>query len=475
MRRDHAVVAGASMAGLLAAHVLADTFNRVTVVEPDVLGQGVGHRRGVPQSEHAHVLLTRGADALEDLLPGLRSELVAAGAAIVPARMGPNQGMRLVSPAGPFADLEADGTPFLGVSRPLLEGYVRSRVRSRLNIRFLDGHRVTGLLAAQAISHVIGVSVRTSDTPDGSEMSLQADLVVDATGRRSSMPRWLTDLGYLSPPETTIETGVGYASRWYRRPASPTASWDATIINPRPGVNNRFGALLPVENGACTVSIGGGAGTYPPCDEEGFLQWARDLPDRGLYEAIIESEPLSGISAYRTPTSRRRHYERLRTWPKGLLVTGDAVCAFNPIYGQGMSVSALEALALRDCLRRGHGNLEREFRDKVAAVVASPWSLASAEDMKLASVGSRKRRSPLARLQDRFIYATQDAATSDPDVAGTFANIMLMRDKPSALMRPHIVARVLRHRLRRPGRGRQHQTARRSEAPASNSTSPTDS
>jgi 2-polyprenyl-6-methoxyphenol hydroxylase-like FAD-dependent oxidoreductase len=98
MRRDHAVVAGASMAGLLAAHVLADTFNRVTVVEPDVLGQGVGHRRGVPQSEHAHVLLTRGADALEDLLPGLRSELVAAGAAIVPARMGPNQGMRLDAP-----------------------------------------------------------------------------------------------------------------------------------------------------------------------------------------------------------------------------------------------------------------------------------------------------------------------------------------------------------------------------------------
>lgn len=466
MERDHAVVAGASMAGLLAAHVLADTFSRVTVVEPDLLGQRVEHRRGVPQSEHAHVLLARGADALEDLFPGLRSELVEAGAAVAPARMGPHQGTRLVSPAGPFTNVEAEGTTFLGVSRSLLEGHVRSRVRNRLNVRFLDGHRVTGLLVAQAVSRVYGVSVRTSDAEVGSDTSLQADLVVDATGRRSPMPRWLTDRGFPRAPETTIETGIGYASRWYRRPASPTASWDATIINPRPGVNNRFGVLLPVENGACTVSIGGGAGNYPPSDEDGFLQWARDLPDRGLYEAIIESEALSDISAYRTPTSRRRHYEQLRAWPKGLLVTGDAVCAFNPIYGQGMSVSALEALALRDCLQRGHNDLEREFRDQVADVVASPWSLASAEDMKLASARSRKRRSPSARLQDRFIYGSQDAATSDPVVAGTFADIMMMRARPSALLRPRIVARVLRHRLR-PRRGPHDQAARQLETQGS--------
>ncbi len=444
MKRDHAVVAGGSMAGLLAAHVLADTFSQVTVVEPDLLDEGTGHRRGVPQSEHAHVLLARGADALEELLPGLRSELVAAGATVVPARIGPDRGMRLVSPAGPFADVEAEGTTFLGVSRPLLEGYVRSRVRGSVSVRFLDGHRVTGLLAAQGATRVTGASVRSSD---GAESSLDADLVVDATGRRSALPRWLTELGYPTVPETTIETGIGYASRWYRRPASPAASWYATIINLRPGVNNRFGGLLPVENGMCTVSIGGGAGEYPPSDEQGFLQWARDLPDPGLYEAIIESEPVSGISAYRTPTSRRRHYERLRTWPKGLLVTGDAVCAFNPIYGQGMSVSALEALALRDCLRRGHGDLEREFRDQVAATVASPWSLASAEDMRLASIRSRKRRTWSARLQDRYLYASQDAATVDPVVAGTFASIMLMLAEPSALMRPHIVGRVLRHRL----------------------------
>jgi 2-polyprenyl-6-methoxyphenol hydroxylase-like FAD-dependent oxidoreductase len=264
MKRDHAVVAGGSMAGLLAAHVLADTFSRVTVVEPDPLDESAGHRRGVPQSQHAHVLLARGADALAELLPGLRSELVAAGAAVLPARMGPDRGTRLVSPAGPFTDVEAEGTTFLGVSRPLLEGHVRSRVRGSTDVRFLDGHRVTALLATRDASVVTGASVRSAD---GVETSLEADLVVDATGRRSSTPRWLTELGYPSVPETTIETGIGYASRWYRRPASPTASWDATIINLRPGVNNRFGVLLPVENGMCTVSIGGGAGEYPPSDE----------------------------------------------------------------------------------------------------------------------------------------------------------------------------------------------------------------
>ncbi|MCM3849758.1 FAD-dependent monooxygenase [Pseudonocardia sp. DR1-2] len=451
-------MAGAGVGGLLIAHVLADTFRRVTVVEPDVLDGRSGHRRGVPQSEHAHVLLTRGADALEDLLPGLRSELVAAGAAVAPARMGPGRGTRVVGPAGPFTDVEAEGETFLGVSRLLLEGHIRSRVRSRPTVDFLDGHRVTGLLVAQAVSRVTGVSVRAGEADGGAARSLYADLVVDATGRRSSMPRWLTEAGFPSAPETTIETGIGYASRWYRRPASPTASWDAMIINLRPGVNNRFGVLLPVENGECAVSIGGGAGAYPPSDEEGFLRWARDLPDRQLHDAIVESEPLSDISAYRTPTSRRRHYEKLRAWPQGLLVAGDAVCAFNPIYGQGMSVSALEALALRDCLRRGPENLERDFRDLVADIVAGPWSLATAEDMKLASVGSRKRRSLPARLRDRFIYAGHDAATSDPVVARTFGDIMMMRAEPTALLRPHTLARILRHRLRST-RGPRNRTA----------------
>ena len=446
MRHDHAVVAGASMAGLLAAHVLADSFDRVTVVEPDELPTNVGHRRGVPQSEHAHVLLTRGADALEDLMPGLTAELVDGGAAVMPARLGPDKGMRMVGPAGPFTDVEANGTTFVGVSRPLLEGHVRSRVRNRMNVRFLDRHRVVGLLCAQAISRATGVSVRDVGSDHGPPRSVQADLVVDATGRRSSTPRWLTDLGYQQVPETTINTGVGYASRWYRRPTTPTACWDATIISPRSG-NQRFGALLPVEDGACTVSIGGVAGNYPPDHEQGFIEWARDLPDDGLFQALVESEPLSDIRCYRTPTSRRRHYERLRYWPKGLLVTGDAVCAFNPIYGQGMSVSALEAVALAECLATDHDDLERRFRDKVAAVVASPWSLASAEDMRWASLKSGHRRSPLARVRDRFIYASQNASTSDPVVAGAFGNVMLMQADPSTLMSPRTVTRVLRHRL----------------------------
>jgi 2-polyprenyl-6-methoxyphenol hydroxylase-like FAD-dependent oxidoreductase len=445
MRRDHAVVAGASMAGLLAAHVLADHFGRVTVVEPDELTGRVEHRKGVPQSEHAHVLMTRGAEALEDLMPGLTAGLVDAGATVVPARMGPDRGIRIVGPAGPFTDVEAPGTSFMGVSRPLLEAHVRSRVRSRPNVRFLDRHRVTGLLCVQAVSRVTGVSVREvgGDEPPG---PVRADLVVDATGRRSSTPRWLTDLGFPEVPETTIATGVGYASRRYRRPATPAAGWDGTLVNPRSG-NPRFGTLLPVENGACTVSVGGVAGHYPPDDEDGFLAWAGELPDGGLHRALVESEPLSDIRSYRSPTSRRRHYERIRTWPAGLLVTGDAVCAFNPIYGQGMSVSALEAVALAECLAAGDDGLERRFRDAVAAVVAGPWSLAAAEDRKLVTLASGRRRAPLAHVRDRFIHASQDAATSDPVVAATLASVILMQADPGTLMHPRTAGRILRHRL----------------------------
>lgn len=460
MKHEHAVVAGASMAGLLAAHVLAERVGRVTIVEPDELPAGAGHRKGVPQAEHGHVLLARGADALEELLPGLTDQLAAAGAMIAPARLGPDRGMRMVSPAGPYADAESDGARFVGVSRPLLEHCVRSRVLSRPNVRVLGGHRVTGLLPARATERVTGVSVRAVDAPEGPSRPVQADLVVDATGRRSSAPRWLSELGYPDVPETTIETGVGYASRWYRRPTPSTASWDATLVSARAGENHRFGALLPVEDGMCTVSIGGVAGHYPPTDDAGFLQWARDLPDRGLYEALVEAEPLSEIRAYRTPTSRLRRFERLRRWPEGLLVTGDAVCAFNPIYGQGMSVAALEALALRGILRLGPGGLEREFRDRVAAVVASPWRLASAEDLKWASIASGTQRSPLARLLDRYLAALQDTATRDPVVSGAFAGVALMLSDPSTLMRPNVLGRVARHRFggalrgSGPGRGR---------------------
>ncbi|MDL5155239.1 FAD-dependent oxidoreductase [Actinomycetospora termitidis] len=431
------VVAGGSMAGLLTALVLGEDSD-VTVVEPDDLAAAPDHRAGVPQSTQAHVLLSRGAAALEELLPGLQAELAAAGAPIHPAGMGPDSGFRMVGPDGPFAAVTSETDVIVGASRPLLERTVRRRVLAHPRIDVHSGRRLSGLEVDAG--RITGARVRAGAT----EETLAADLVVDATGRHSRSPQMLAAAGIGPVPEVEFRPAVGYASRRYRRPTSPSAGWHGTMVLARPGENPRIGTLLPAENDTCIVNLGGMGGHYPPTDDDGFRRWARDLPDPGLHEALTEATPLSEVHAYRTPTTRLRRFERLRA-PRGFFAIGDAVASFNPVYGQGMSVAALEALAVRAVLRRAPRDLATAARRAVAAVAAGPWSLAAGQDRPWTG----DRRSVLDRVRDSYLRAVQSSATEDPVVAGAFAEILMMTAGPSALMRPAVLGRVATHRWHR--------------------------
>lgn len=430
------VVAGGSLAGLLAALVLAET-SQVTVVEPDDLHDDTEHRSGVPQSTQAHVLLARGAAALEELLPGLQAQLAAAGAPVHRAAMGSDSGFRMVGPAGPFADVTSESDVIVGASRPLLERTVRRRVLASPTIRTVSGSRLMGLTGDG--DRVTGARVRGVD---GDEV-LVADLVVDATGRRSRTPQMLAAIGAGAVPEVEFRPAVGYASRRYRRPASPSAGWDGTIVLARPGENPRVGTLLPAEHGTCIVNLGGMAGHYPPTDDDGFLRWAGELPDPDLAEAVVESTPLSEVHAYRTPTTRLRRFDRLGSL-RGFVAVGDAVASFNPVYGQGMSVAALEALALRDVVRRGPDDRASAARAAVAAVAAGPWSLAAGQDRPWTG----ERRRTVDRVRDSYLRAVQTAATTDDVVAGAFAEVLMMTAGPAALLRPEVIRRTARHAWR---------------------------
>jgi 2-polyprenyl-6-methoxyphenol hydroxylase-like FAD-dependent oxidoreductase len=303
------------------------------------------------------------------------------------------------------------------------------------------------------------VHVRRRD--GGGARTVAADLVVDASGRRSKADRWLAELGYGPVPEETVASGLGYASRFYARPPGFPREWSMVLVNGRAPDNPRAGLVTEVENDTWHVTLGGLAGEEPPTDEEGFLAYAARVADPSVYEAVRTARPLGPIRGWRTPTNRLRHFERLRRWPAGFVATADSVCAFNPIYGQGMTVAAMDAFVLAEALERSGGGrapgFERRFQRRLARAVATPWTIASTEDLRWRGVtlaGARPRRG--TGLVRRYLDAVLRVAVHDTPLADRYFSVISMTSHPRALFHPRVVARVVRLTLagrRGPARG----------------------
>ena len=450
----HAIVIGGSMAGMLTARVLADHFDYVTVLDRDTFPAEPDHRKGVPQSHHAHGLLARGQIIIEQLFPGIIHEMRMSGA-------WAEGELVLVSPAGKLPSLAANegeleegkkggGGEGAYVSRFFLEWNVRRRLTMLENIEVRSSVEVIDLLATADNAQVTGVQLRPrgDDTVEGRMERLVGDLVVDASGRNSNVLDWLIALGYDTPAEETINSDIGYASRFYEKPEDFPADWGAIIINGRAPDNPRAGLILPIEHDKWHVTVGGMAGNYPPTDEAGFIQWARDLPDPSLYEAIRIAKPITPIRGYRTPTNRLRRFEEMDRWPRGFIVTGDAVCCFNPIYGQGMTTSALDALAIAKVLDERQNNptidFEHRVRDEIAKTVAAPWLIATGEDLRWQGVKLEGTRNRIGtKLTHRYMNLYLREATSDTLLAGLYFAVINMLAPPAAMMQPRVVAYVL--------------------------------
>lgn len=436
----HAVVLGGSMAGLVAARALTDAFERVTVVERDRLPAPGEHRTGVPQGRHAHALLASGALALEELLPGLREELIAAGG---PISDGGRDG-QWYSGGGLLAKAPF-GTDGALVTRPVLEGCVRERVRGLPRVTFREGTAVRGLTTGDGGTGVTGVIVSARD--GGFEDELAADLVVDATGRGSRAGKWLTELGYEEPPEDQVHVGIRYVTRYFRR--SPSDLGGALFLNiAQHPPNRRMGVAMAVEGDRWLVTLASILGEPPPTEIDAFVEWAAGLPSPGVHELIRGLEPVGEAASTGFPAHRRRRYERLRRLPERFVVMGDAVCSFNPVYGQGMSVAAKEAILLRDCLAAGGlEGLPRRFFSRVAKVVDAPWEIAVGGDLRFPEVEAER---PLrVRLVNRYVERLLAAAHGDPVVAGAFFDVANLRAAPPSLLRPSIALRVIRSGRRR--------------------------
>jgi len=439
-----AVVIGASMAGLLAARVLADHVEQVVIVERDVLPTGVDHRRGVPQDRQFHALLARGRAVADDLFPGFSAELEEAGA----VRFRVPRDLLLLGPAG-WMDRRAPGWEGLSATRPLVEAVVRRRVLDLPGVSVLQGAEVTSLTAPPDTGSVTGVTVRRLD--DGRMTDLAADLVVDAAGRGSRAPAWLAELGYPEPVQEQVDPKVAYAARLFRIPPDAPTEWTGVMLMSEAPTNPRTGYLFPVEDGQWIVSLVGAAGVHPPSDEDGWWAFVRGLRSPVIAEAVAGAEPTSPIRAHRGTSNRRWRFDRMPRWPERLVVIGDAVAAFNPVYGQGMSVAAMAAETLGACLRAHRathhpGDLDGlavRFQRAQARADAAAWTLATGEDLRFPTTTGMTVTRAL-RVQHRYLDRVGAASTTDPRVGDAYARVLGMLDMPSALFRPRVFAAVLR-------------------------------
>jgi 2-polyprenyl-6-methoxyphenol hydroxylase-like FAD-dependent oxidoreductase len=443
---SHAIVIGGGMAGLLSAHVLSHYFERVSLIERDPYPEKPLFRPGTPQGRHVHVMLVRGQQIVETFFPGITAKLVAQGA--IEGDFLADYGYCFPSGWAPRISSRLKG---YACSRLLLEWQVRQEVLARERVHVIEKHEVVKLLPSKKGQTVTGVQMwERNHTPVAQReiIDLAADLVVDASGRDSQIPRWLESLGYTPPAETVINPFFGYATRLYTPQADAKHSWKGIAILANPPKQLRGGVIWPIEGGDWIVVLGGTGKDYPPTDEDGFLAFAKSIPDPLFYEALKDAQSNSPIYGYRRTENRWRHFERLTLQPEGVVVLGDAACAFNPVYGQGMTVAAMDAVALEESLRQmgnhGLGGLPHRFQRKLARMNTIPWQLATVSDLRVPAMEGKKP-SGFTKWTYGYFDSIVDLLPTAPSVSKTFNEVLHMIEPPMALFHPAMIARVLLH------------------------------
>jgi 2-polyprenyl-6-methoxyphenol hydroxylase-like FAD-dependent oxidoreductase len=447
---QQAVVIGGSLTGLMTARVLADHFDRVTVLERDHIDDRPALHQSIPQGHHLHGLLLGGQQVMASLYPDFLGQLDTLGA--VRCRAGKEIVYYLptgkaFSVTGTVREPRDLGFDITCHSRGLLEYCVRRCTLQHPNITFARESTVQGLMCEDG--RVCGVRY----TQCGKAQALATDFVVDAGGRKSQAPRWLTALGFQAPEATTIGIDIAYASTKFCVPDG--YDWPERVLvfmGPPPDVPN--GAVMEIiEDQTWHVTLMGRFGDYPPPDAAGFLAFAQALHTPELYHRIKDAERVADIATYRFPTSVWRHYEQLTTFPEGFVVVGDAISSFNPIYGQGMSSAALQVQALRQLLTEraavalGLEGLALAFFPKAAEIIETPWALAAGWDFGYPRTQGQRR--PDLEESTQY-FADVDALTAeDLDVHRLVTEVLNLAKPLSALREEPLRSRAEAQRMRR--------------------------
>jgi 2-polyprenyl-6-methoxyphenol hydroxylase-like FAD-dependent oxidoreductase len=433
---EQAIVVGAGMAGLMAAVVLSDHFSRVVIIERDTLPAEPALRKGVPQGGHVHTFLGYAVEAMEELLPGVMEELYYAGA----VKIRRNHDIWFHDAAGP-TPIRDVGILTPSVTRPLLEHVTRQRVMALSNIFVRDRARVLEFQAGDD-GRLTGVSVKNSE---GDLDVIPADLVVDCSGRGSRTPRWLEDQGYGAVPTQSLEIAMTYTSGLFRPPPRwRDSTWACLMLAIPPGLRAAY--LTPVDGEVWLATMYARAGDTAPRDHQGFVDWTRGLAHPVIHERLEHAEPVSKLRSYNIPEGTWRRYDQMQRFPQGLIPMGEAFTSFNPMYGQGISLSAGQAISLRRALQgisgRGSGleTLAAPYFESCTELNAVGWSVMETRDLAYSSTKGPKP----ADLEERWRIGKgiRLLAEDDPHVHQMTVRVMHLLDHPRTLLTADILERA---------------------------------
>ena len=434
-----AIVVGAGIGGLSVAAALAPFFERVLVLERDRLPEDASHRPGTPQSHHPHGLLIGGQRALGELMPDFERQLLAQGA----VRVRSNLDIRIERPGyDPFPQRDL-GLTSLTVSRPAIDLAVRKCLAAQPTILIRDGCRVLSFVASPDQTAVAGVRI---ESDGGLQETLSADLVIDASGRGALTVAFLAEAGFPCPEETTIGIDLGYATGIFEIPSDAAASWKVVFTFGEAPSSSRGVLVQTIERNRWIVGLGGRHDQAPPGDLDGFLDFTRNLRTRTVFEAIQHAKLEGTIARYGFRENVLRHYERLERFPGGLLPIGDAICRFNPVYGQGMTVAAQEACLLKRLLDERTtssdplSGLAKAFFAEVPTLIETPWGVAQFDFVFPTTRGQRPADFDF-RL--RFAGALTKLASEDGAVQKLNAEITHLIKPRSAYRDSGVAARVM--------------------------------
>ncbi|MEL6495540.1 MAG: FAD-dependent monooxygenase, partial [Cyanobacteria bacterium J06623_7] len=404
-----AIVVGGSIAGMLSARVLSAYFSRVIICDRDELPETPQARRGVPQSVQPHVLFTKGYRLLIEFFPEIESSFAQHGVLSIDwAR----EFKHYVNGHWGIEATEASEIVSLTCSRYLLEWIIRQELQKVPGIEIQAQRKVAGLLYDRATTKVTGVKLQ-------SDRQLNADLVVDASGRSSTAAQWLKDIGQTPAPETVVNPYLGYATRRYQLPEQLKPDWKVMLISQTPPQETRLGYLARIEHNELIATLGGYGKDFPPLDESGFLEFARSLAQPDFYRAIANAMPTSPIYAHRATANRRRDYHQIEL-PSGFVALGDATCALCPVYGQGMTVSALAAKTLQTWLSQSSRERldNNRFQKQLAKSNSFHWMLATSQDSRFPTTvgGQQNQGNAINKLMTGYMNQLVAKSALKPDL-----------------------------------------------------------